>query len=69
LYSWDVKSDTTRRVSEESKVLSEIAILRGWSETQVTEELKKREEFLRLALDVPPPDILDLANAMHSFGE
>jgi len=69
LYSWDVRSDTTRRISPESKVLDEIAVLRGWSPEQVAEELKKREEFLRLALDVPPPDILDLANAIHSSGE
>ena len=69
LYSWDVQSDTTRRISNESNVLDEIAVLRGWSKVQVAEELKKREEFLRLALDVPPPDILDLANAIHSTGE
>jgi len=69
LYSWDVGSDTIRRVSAESKVLGEIAVLRGWSAERVEEELKRREEFLRLALDVPPPDIVDLANAMHSIGE
>jgi flagellar protein FlaI len=69
LYSWDVGSDTIRRVSQGSKVLDEIAAMRGWSPERVEEELKKREEFLRLALDVPPPDILDLANAIHSTGE
>lgn len=69
LFSWDIRTDTIRRVSPESRVLGEIATLRGWSEDQLEKELKKREEFLRLALDVPPPNIVDLANAMHNIGE
>jgi len=69
LFSWDIRTDTFCRVSQESRVLDEIAAMRGWSREKVNEELGKREEFLRLALDVPPPDILDLANAMHSLGE
>ncbi len=69
LFTWDIHTDTIRRTPGSSRVLSEIAAIRGWSPEQVEEELKKREEFLRLALDVPPPDILDLANAMHSTGE
>jgi flagellar protein FlaI len=69
LYSWDIRSDTIRRVSPESRVLEEIAAMRGWSPEQMAGELKKREEFLRIALDVPPPDIVDLANAMHNLGE
>jgi archaeal flagellar protein FlaI len=69
LFAWDIRSDTLCRVSHESRVLDEIAAMRGWSPEQVSAELKKREEFLRLAVDVPPPDILDLANAMHNIGE
>jgi hypothetical protein len=43
--------------------------MRGWTPERVEEELKKREEFLKRALDVPYHDIFDLANAMHDPGE
>jgi flagellar protein FlaI len=69
IFTWDIRTDTIRRVSDTSRVLDEIAAMRGWSEEQVAAEMKKREEFLRLAVDVPPPDIQDLANAMHTIGE
>jgi flagellar protein FlaI len=69
LFSYDIRTDTIRGVSPESRVLDEIAALRGWSPERLEEELKKRREFLRLALDVPTPDIVDLANAMHNIGE
>jgi len=69
LYEWDIRTDTIRRAPGESRVLDEIASMRGWSPERVDEELKKREEFLRTAADVPPPDIFDLADAMHNLGE
>jgi len=69
LFSWDSRSDTIHRVSQHSIVLDEIAAMRGWSTERINEELKKREEFLKLALDVPSPDIVDLANALHDLGE
>lgn len=43
--------------------------MRNWTMDRLTEELKKREEFLNLAVDVPTPDIIDLANAIHDLGE
>lgn len=69
LYEWDISTDTIRRTPAPSRVLDEIARMRGWSAERVDEELKKREEFLRIAADVPPPDIYDLADAMHTLGE
>ena len=69
LYEWDVNSDSFRKVSRHSRVLDEIAAMRGWTPDQVTEALKKREEFLKTALEVPIPDIHDLANAIHDLGD
>jgi len=68
LYEWDIRTDTFRKVSSRAGVLDEIAAMRGWSPEQVLEELKKREEFLTVARDASPPDILDLAHAIHNIG-
>jgi hypothetical protein len=43
--------------------------MRNWSMDQVADELRRREEFLNVAIDVPPPDIIDLANAIQDLGE
>lgn len=69
LYEWDVQSDSFRKVTPCSRVLEEIAAMRGWTPEQVNDALKKREEFLTIALEVPLPDIRDLANAIHDLGE
>jgi flagellar protein FlaI len=69
LYEWDISQDKFIKVASQSKVLKEIAILRNWTMDQLIEELKKREEFLKVAVDVPTPDIIDLANAIHELGE
>jgi flagellar protein FlaI len=69
LYEWDVKDDKFHKVAQHSRVLKEIALMRNWSMDRLTEELKKREEFLKVAVDVPTPDIIDLANAIHELGE
>jgi len=69
LYEWDVNSDAFRKVYRHSRVLDEIAAIRGWTPEQVTDALKKREEFLITALEVPIPDIHDLANAIHDLGD
>ncbi len=68
LFEWDIRTDTFRRVSDRSRVLDEIAAMHGWTPEQVAEELNKREEFLKIALDVPAPDIHDLAHAIHDLG-
>jgi len=68
LYEWDVHGDSFRNVAPCSRVLEEIAAMRGWTPEQVNEALKKREEFLTTALEVPTPDIRDLANAIHDLG-
>ena len=67
LYEWDVSKDRFVRVSDRSQVLAEIAALRNWSPEQMTAELKRREEFLKVALDVPTPDIFDLAQAINDL--
>jgi len=67
LFEWDIRTDTFRRIPGPSRVLDEIAAIRGWTPEQVDEELKKREEFLTVALDVPAPDIHDLAHAIYDF--
>jgi flagellar protein FlaI len=69
LFEWDVHGDSFRKVTQRSRVLEEIAAMRGWTTEQVSEALKKREEFLTIALEVPIPDIRDLANAIHDLGE
>lgn len=69
LFEYDTPSDSFRKVADQSRVLDEIAAMRGWTPDQVQEKLKKREEFLTVALDVPRPDIHDLANAIHDLGD
>ncbi|GAB6285801.1 MAG: hypothetical protein STSR0009_20020 [Methanoregula sp.] len=69
LYEWDGQEDSFRKVAPSSRVLEEIAAMRGWTPEQVNEALRKREEFLTTALDVPPLDIRDLANAIHDLGD
>ena len=69
LYEWDVSGDSFLKVAPCSRVLEEIATMRGWTPEQVNEALKKREEFLTTAIDVPIPDIHDLANAIHDLGD
>ena len=69
LYEWDGQGDSFRKVAPSSRVLEEIAAMRGWTPEQVNEALRKREEFLTTALEVPNPDIRDLANAIHDLGE
>jgi archaeal flagellar protein FlaI len=69
LYEWDIRGDRFQKLASHSRVLREIAILRNWSMEQLTEELRKREEFLKMTVDLPTPDIIDLANAIHELGE
>jgi len=69
LFEYDTQSDTFCKVADQSRVLDEIATMRGWTPSQVQEKLKKREEFLTVALEVPRPDIHDLANAIHDMGD
>ena len=67
LYEWDIQNDTFRRMADRSRVLAEIAFHRGWSFEETERQLKKREEFFSWALEVEPPDIQDLANAIHDL--
>jgi flagellar protein FlaI len=69
LYEYDTRSDTFCKVADQSRVLDEIATMRGWTPAQVQEKLKTREEFLMVALEVPRPNIHDLANAIHDLGD
>jgi len=69
LFEWDVSSNQFRKTGQRSKVLDEIAAMRNWSTERVAEELRRREEFLNFAAEVPSPDIYDLANAIHDLGE
>ena len=69
LYEWDIRTDKFRKETQMSRVLTEIAFLRGWSGKELDNELKKREEFFTWALQVQPPSIEDLANAIHDLGE
>ena len=69
LYEWDISNQRFCKTPVRSKVLDEIAAMRNWSMEQVADELRRREEFLNIAVDVPPPDIIDLANAIHDLGE
>ena len=68
LYEWDVGTNTFCKTGAQSKVLEEIAAMRNWSMNQIADELKRREEFLNMAIDAPPPDIIDLANAIQDLG-
>jgi archaeal flagellar protein FlaI len=68
LFEWDIRTDTFRRLPGPSRVLDEIAAMRGWTPEQVQAELSRREEFLTVALDVPTPEVHDLARAIHDLG-
>ncbi|MDO9325895.1 MAG: type II/IV secretion system ATPase subunit [Methanoregula sp.] len=69
MFEWDIQNDTFRRVSHKSKVLDEIAFHCGWDAQEMEHQLKKREEFFSWALEVEPPTIRDLANAIHDLGD
>jgi archaeal flagellar protein FlaI len=69
LFEWDIQHDTFKRFFQKSKVLDEIAFHCGWDENELEHQLKKREEFFSWALEVEPPTIRDLANAIHDLGD
>ncbi|WP_394698734.1 type II/IV secretion system ATPase subunit [uncultured Methanoregula sp.] len=69
LFEWDTGTDSFRRTGEQSRVLAEICAMMGWTGDMIDAELKKREEFLKIAIDVPAPDIHDLASAIHEFSD
>jgi hypothetical protein len=64
-----MESDTFKKVAQHSRVLADIATHRGWSLEEVQRQLQKREEFFTWALEVRPPDIRDLANAIHNMSD
>jgi flagellar protein FlaI len=69
LFEWDIQHDTFKRVFQKSKVLDEIAFHCGWDEKELEHQLKKREEFFTWALEVEPPTLRDLANAIQDLGD
>jgi archaeal flagellar protein FlaI len=69
LFEWDIQHDTFRKVTDKSKVLDEIAFHCGWEPDEVEHQLQKREEFFRWALEVEPPTLRDLANAINDMGD
>ncbi|MFA5267400.1 MAG: type II/IV secretion system ATPase subunit [Methanoregula sp.] len=69
LFEWDIQHDTFRRLFQKSKVLDEIAFHCGWDESELEHQLKKREEFFSWALEVEPPTLRDLANAIQDLGD
>ena len=69
LFEWDIRHDTFKRVFQKSKVLDEIAFHCGWDEKELEHQLKKREEFFTWALEVEPPTLRDLANAIQDLGD
>jgi len=69
LFDWDIQHDTYKRHFARSKVLDEIAFHCGWDEKELEHQLKKREEFFAWALEVNPPTLRDLANAIHDLGD
>jgi archaeal flagellar protein FlaI len=69
MFEWDIQNDMFRRVSHKSKTLDEIAFHCGWDAEELEHQLKKREEFFSWALEVKPPTLRDLANAIHDLGD
>jgi archaeal flagellar protein FlaI len=69
LFEWDIQHDTFRKVFVKSRVLDEIAFHCGWDEKELEHQLKKREEFFSWALEVEPPTLRDLANAIQDLGD
>ncbi len=69
LYEWEMESDKFLKKTEKSRVLADIAAHRGWSDEEVRAQLQKRQEFFTWALEVRPPDIQDLANAIHNMSD
>jgi flagellar protein FlaI len=69
LFEWDVQNDTFRKLYTKSKVLEEIAFHNAWDEQELMHQLTQREEFFSWALEVQPPTLRDLANAIHDLGD
>jgi len=69
LFEWDIQHDTFRRITHKSRTLDEIAFHCGWDAEELEHQLKKREEFFTWALEVEPPTLRDLANAIHDLGD
>ncbi|MDD5142806.1 MAG: type II/IV secretion system ATPase subunit [Methanoregula sp.] len=69
LFEWDVQNDTFLKRYTKSRVLEEIAFHNAWDEQELKHQLAKREEFFSWALDVQPPTLRDLANAIHDMGD
>jgi len=69
LFEWNIQDDTFRRLFQNSKVLNEIAFHCGWDQSELEHQLKKREEFFTWALEVEPPTLRDLANAIQDLGD
>ena len=69
LFEWNIQHDTFRKVFEKSRVLDEIAFHCGWDEKELEHQLKKRKEFFTWALEVEPPTLRDLANAIQDLGD
>jgi flagellar protein FlaI len=69
LFEWDIQKDTFTKMFAKSKVLDEIAFHRGWDEKELEHQLVKRGEFFSWALEVEPPTLRDLANAIHDLGD
>jgi archaeal flagellar protein FlaI len=69
LFEWEIPHDTFNRISHKSRVLDEIAFHCGWDAEELERQLKKRQEFFTRTLDVVPPTLRDLANAIHDLGD
>jgi flagellar protein FlaI len=69
LFEWDLQSDSFKKIFSTSRVLNEIAFHCGWDEEELERQLKKREEFFSWALQVRPPTLGDLTNAIQDLGE
>ncbi|HXX55574.1 MAG TPA: type II/IV secretion system ATPase subunit [Methanoregula sp.] len=69
LFEWDSRRDAFIRKFRKSRVLDEIAFHCGWDGEELEQQLKKREEFFSWALEVRPPTLRELANAIHDLGE
>jgi hypothetical protein len=69
LFEWDIQHDTFTRKFVKSRILDEIAFHCGWDTEELEHQLKKREEFFSWALEVEPPTLRDLANAIHDLGD
>jgi flagellar protein FlaI len=66
VFRWDAASDTHERVGE-SDVLAQVADERGWSSSELEQEVARREAVLDFLIEEGITDYRDVASVIHLY--